>query len=58
VLDLFADDLDELEEVFGLELILVGDKEVREDFLIAFVKFVEVQRMTPNSCGLASQNTT
>ena len=57
VLDLLADDLDELEEVLRLELLVVNEQHVREDFLVALVQLVEVQRIAPGSCGVAPQNT-
>ena len=57
VLDLCANGLDELEEVFGLELLVVDQQQVGEDLLIALMQFVEVQAVAPDRAGMAPKDT-
>jgi hypothetical protein len=56
-LDLGPDRLDELEEVLGLELLIVDEQKVREDVIVAFVQLIEIQPVTPMRGEMASQNT-
>ena len=57
VLDLLADRLDELEEVLGLELLVVDQEQVREDVVVALVQLVEIQGMAPGWGEMAPQDT-
>ena len=46
VLDPAPDPLDHLEELVGLEQLVVGEEEVREDVVVALVELVEVHADT------------